>query len=94
LLHKRLKKSYATIISLSTKNAPELPKCSKSLHFPAVEGVDNGGFNGEQKEKILNGDGVVKAGFVGKTHGGFEFRTDFEVFAPALWPLICSFQGS
>jgi hypothetical protein len=72
-----VRKSYVRLNLLSTKNARELPKCSKSLHFREDEASSAGICRTEEKENIRPGNSHLLAGFTVEKDGISVVVSDF-----------------
>lgn len=89
-----VRKSYVRGDLLSTENATELPKCSKSLHFAVFP---------RPQERFLDFVGQTpKSAVISRFFTGFAVRlanhvVSFAGFAgslPDLWPLRCSLESN
>ena len=79
---------------MSTKNATELPKCSKSLHFVNVARSRARLFVSKRKAKAGPTDMGPQAGLRVKTTGASRFLTGSCRYSSRIWPLRCLTQGA
>ena len=78
---------------LSTKNATELPKCSKSLHFPAIPLQFTGFLNGEEKANMPP-EIICSVMSLPVFHGlSTPFRAHRLGSSGWIWQMRCSFRG-
>ena len=80
--------------SLSTKNATELPKCSKSLHFVAGAVRYRGFSQTEQKTKKTPENCRSVAGFGVIEAEASVFWPGLTACSTKIWPLMCCFMGA
>jgi hypothetical protein len=83
-------KSYVRCKLLSTENATELPKCSKSLHFRAHLASRPRFYGSEEKQKITTVNGRFFVRFAVRVAGTKVFRRGLLGSLPEIWPIRCS----
>ena len=83
-------KSYDRPNLLSTENARELPKCSKSLHFCQISGGAEMSSKIEEKANRGCENSRSFVGFAVRDGRSLVFAGRFLGYLPGIWPLRCS----
>jgi hypothetical protein len=86
-----VQKSYVRPNFLSTENARELPKCSKSLHFCDSLGRRGRFGETEDKAKKWTRNSRSLTGLAVGVGGILVCLTGFLRYSPEIWPLMCSY---